>query len=206
MTQTMSDSPECDRSGASRPQVAAAARNENARRKTAHRCLSRSGGLAPISLLFFQGARLTVCVGVVTTSFMVLSNIRGGETRMTCFRQSKLGEQRPLSKVQRGDEDIQAPQQMVCRDHLAELERIEQLPLIAILPTHHRRALLVSWAQLESPFAVALNAFFDSIDPYRTSGSPRKRDGDVHASQNAARFRFSSYRHANPARRPGLPR
>ena len=68
-----------------------------------------------------------------------------------------------------GDKDVQPPQQMVRRDHVVEIELIEQLPLLAILPPHHRRPLPLSCAQLESPFGIALNPFFDSINQKQRS-------------------------------------
>src|SRR3954451_17815848 len=36
-------------------------------------------------------------------------------------------------------EPIDPPQQVVRRDHLVEAELVKQLPLISVLPPHHRR-------------------------------------------------------------------
>ena len=58
---------------------------------------------------------------------------------------------------------------MLLRDTIIEPKLIEKARLITDLPTHHRRALLISSDQQESSFCDSLNLFFDSIDPKRTS-------------------------------------
>jgi hypothetical protein len=60
-------------------------------------------------------------------------------------------------------------QKMILRDAIIEAKLIEQLALVPPLPTHHRPVLRRrSRQQTESPFAATLNAFIDSIDPWRT--------------------------------------
>jgi hypothetical protein len=70
----------------------------------------------------------------------------------------------------RRQESIDASEQMLLRDTIIEPKLIEKARLITDLPTHHRRALLISSDQQESSFRDSLNLFFDSIDPERTSG------------------------------------
>jgi hypothetical protein len=36
-------------------------------------------------------------------------------------------------------EQIDAPQQVVRRDHLIQAKFVKELPLISVLPSHHRR-------------------------------------------------------------------
>jgi hypothetical protein len=52
---------------------------------------------------------------------------------------------------------------MVLRDTIVEPKLIEEPRLIADLPTHHRRTLLITSDQQESSFRDPLNSFFDSI-------------------------------------------
>jgi hypothetical protein len=59
---------------------------------------------------------------------------------------------------------------MVLRNAIIEVELVEQLALVPLLPTHHRQIpRRRSPRQTESPFGASLNAFIDSIDPKQTN-------------------------------------
>src|SRR5215216_2082192 len=63
-------------------------------------------------------------------------------------RSADVAVKRPQLLVQVGergsDEDIHPPQQVVLRNHIVEIELIEQLTLISVLSPHHPRFLLLT--------------------------------------------------------------
>jgi hypothetical protein len=58
---------------------------------------------------------------------------------------------------------VHPPQQVVLRNHIVQLELIEQLPLVPVLWTHHLGPPPADLDQQESAFAVFADPFFDSI-------------------------------------------
>jgi hypothetical protein len=66
-----------------------------------------------------------------------------------------------------GDEDVHPSQQEALRNHIIEIELIEQLSLVPLLPTSPLPP--TDLDQQESVFAGFVEHFFDSIDPKRTS-------------------------------------
>jgi hypothetical protein len=68
----------------------------------------------------------------------------------------------------RRQKSIDASQQMVLRDTIVEPKLIEEPRLIADLPTHHRRTLLITSDQQESSVRDPIKSFFNSIDPEQT--------------------------------------
>jgi hypothetical protein len=90
---------------------------------------------------------------------------RGGPSfEMSAEDVVRIGPQLPVQTTQdRRQKSIDASEQMVLRDTIIEPKLIEKARLITDLPTHHRRALLISFDQQESSFRDSLNPFFDSI-------------------------------------------
>jgi hypothetical protein len=65
-------------------------------------------------------------------------------------------------------EDIDAPQQVVSRDHLVEAKLLKELLLIPVLPP------LLPPIELESLFARLLKPFFNSIGHLQTFGETKR--------------------------------
>jgi len=66
---------------------------------------------------------------------------------------------------------------MVLWHTIIEPKLIEKACLIADLPTHHRRTLLIFFDQQESSFRDPLNSFFDSIGQTRRSEDAQTTSG-----------------------------
>jgi hypothetical protein len=64
-------------------------------------------------------------------------------------------------------ENIDPSQQVVRRDHLVEVKLVKQLPLISVLPPHHRRLSCRFLSRNHCSLGFS-TSFFDSIDPLRT--------------------------------------
>jgi hypothetical protein len=79
-----------------------------------------------------------------------------------------LPELHPFALTQNGcREYIDPTQQVVRRDHLIEAKLVKQLPLIPVLPSHHRRLSCRLLSRNHCSIGSS-SPFFDSIDPEQT--------------------------------------